>query len=427
MDVEHLLRPPQVGEEYEVTLSHWAYGGEAIGRLPDGRAVFVPYAVPGEVVRVRLTEVRPRFARGEVLSIVEPAPDRIAPRCPHFAHCGGCHYQHLNYTAQLTAKTAIVRDQLQRIGGLEEPPVRPTVPAPQPWGYRNHVQFHLDEAGRLGFQAWRSHKVVPIQTCYLPVEPIAAVWPQLTFETPAGIQRVHLRAGAEDDLLLLLKGDEPKPPGFHVDFPLSAVYMPDDDLDGMVVLSGNSYLVYQVKGRYFRVSAPSFFQVNLPVAEQIVDHLLDHLPLTPATTLLEVYSGVGLFSAFLAPRVGRLLAVESAPLACADFAVNLDEFDHVELYEAPAEVALPYLSARDEYAQVVLVDPPRSGLPGEVLDAITAMEPEIIAYVSCDVATMARDARRLTRKGYRLLHITPFDMFPQTYHIETVGIWERIR
>jgi len=427
MKAEHFFHPPEVGQEVEVTLSTWAYGGEALGRLPDGRAVFVPYAVPGEVVRVRLTEVKPRYARGQVVSILEASPDRVAPRCPHFGRCGGCHYQHITYPAQLTAKTGIVRDQLERIGGLHDVPLRPMVPSPRPWGYRNHVQFHLDAQGRLGFQAWRSHEVVPIEVCHLPVEPINAVWPNLHIAPEAGVTRVHLRAGAEGELLLLLRGTAPTPPPFEVDFPLSAVYLPEGADEGLVVLSGHSYQVMEVKGRLFRVSAPSFFQVNLPVAALMVDHLLEHLPLSPETTLLEVYAGVGLFSAFLAPKVGRLLAVESAPSACADFEVNLDEFDHVELYEAPAEVALPYLLERDEYAQVVLVDPPRSGLPGEVLDAIVAMQPEVIAYVSCDPATMARDARRLTRQGYRLRQITPFDMFPQTYHIETIGFWERTR
>ncbi len=424
-DLDHFLHPPKEGDEFEVTLTSWAYGGEVVGRLPDGRAVFVPYAIPGEVVRVRLTEVKPRYARAQVVTLIEPAPDRVAPRCPHFGRCGGCHYQHLDYAAQLTAKTAIVRDQLQRIGGLSEVPLRPAVPSPHPWGYRNHVQFHLDEEGRLGFQAWRSHQVVPIETCFLPVEPIAAVWPNLQLDPEAGITRVHLRAGAGDELLLVLRGRSPRPPAFAVDFPLLAVYLPEGDEAEPVVLAGHSYQVMEVKGRPFRVSAGSFFQVNTPVAGAMVDHLLEHLPLGPEVTLLEVYAGVGLFSAFLAPRVGRLLAIEASPSACADFEVNLDAFDHVELYEAPAEVALPYLVERDEYIQVALVDPPRGGLPGEVLDALVALAPEVIAYVSCDVATLARDARRLTRQGYRLRQITPFDMFPQTYHIETVSFWER--
>lgn len=427
MKAEHFLHPPQVGEEHEVALSNWAYGGEAIGRLPDGRVVFVPYAVPGEVVRVRLTEVRPRYARGEVVTILEPSPDRVPPRCPHFGRCGGCHYQHLSYAAQLTAKTGIVRDQLERLGGLHDVPLRPMVPSPQPWGYRNHVQFHLDGEGRLGFQAWRSHEVVPVEQCFLPVDAIRAVWPHLHIAPEAGVNRVHLRAGADGELMLLLRGPSPTPPPFEVDFPLSAVYLPEGDEAGLTVLSGHSYQVMEVKGRLFRVSASSFFQVNQAIAGVIVDHLLEHLPLTPETTLLEVYAGVGLFSAFLAPKVGRLLAVESSPSACADFEVNLDAFEHVELYEAPAEVALPYLLARDEYAQVVVVDPPRSGLLKEVLDALVAMQPEVLAYVSCDPATLARDARRLTRKGYRLKQITPFDMFPQTHHIETVSFWERMR
>jgi len=141
--------------------------------------------------------------------------------------------------------------------------------------------------------------------------------------------------------------------------------------------------------------------------------------------LLELYSGVGLFSAFLAPRVGELVAVEASPAACRDFAFNLDTYDHVSLYEAPAEVALSHLVEGDLKPDVVVLDPPRSGLPRDVIDALIALQPEVIAYVSCDPATLARDGKRLARRGYRLRSITPFDMFPQTYHIETVSFWKR--
>ncbi|MGD8456820.1 MAG: methyltransferase, partial [Anaerolineales bacterium] len=161
-------------------------------------------------------------------------------------------------------------------------------------------------------------------------------------------------------------------------------------------------------------------QVNTPVAAKMVEHLLEQLPLTPSTTLLDVYCGVGLFSAFTAPRVGRLIGIESNPNAVDDFAVNLDAFDHVEIYQAPAEEVLPTLEVE---ADVILVDPPRAGLSREVLDAILKLHPAVLAYVSCDPATLARDAKRLTAGGYTLEHITPFDLFPQTYHIESVSFW----
>ena len=407
----------------EVQLTTWAYGGEAMGRLADGRAVFVPLALPGERARIRITEDRPRYARGEVVALLEAAADRVTPRCPLYGHCGGCHYQHVDYAAQLAAKTAIVRDQLVRIGKFPDPPVAPAVPSPQVWGYRNHIQLHLSPEGELGFRAARSAEIVPVADCLLAAQPLRDLLPRLTLEAGTGVSRVHLRVGAGDEVLLWLRGETPRPPAFAVDFPLSAVYT--NPAGESFVLAGRGFLPMEVRGKVFRVSAESFFQVNLPVAEAIIEHLLAHLPLTPRTRLLELYSGVGLFTAFLAPQVGELAAVESSPTACYDFGINLDACDHVALYEAPAAMALEYLAAQGFHPDVVVLDPPRSGLSRAALDGLMALAPAVIAYVSCDPATLARDGHRMARRGYRLVRVTPFDMFPQTYHIETVSLWER--
>jgi 23S rRNA (uracil1939-C5)-methyltransferase len=177
-----------------------------------------------------------------------------------------------------------------------------------------------------------------------------------------------------------------------------------------------------VKDRIFRVSAASFFQVNTAMAGKMVQHLLDHLSVSPQTTLLDVYCGVGLFSAFFAGRVGRLIGVEVSPSGCQDFAANLDEFDNVELYEAPAESVLPGLDVNPE---VVIVDPPRAGLDKHVLETLLARHPASIAYVSCDPSTLGRDAARLISGGYRLAQVTPFDLFPQTYSIESISFFEK--
>jgi 23S rRNA (uracil1939-C5)-methyltransferase len=172
-------------------------------------------------------------------------------------------------------------------------------------------------------------------------------------------------------------------------------------------------------GREFRVSAGSFFQVNTVMADKMVQHLLDKLPL-PARTVLDVYCGAGLFSAFLAPRCERLIGIESSPSACEDFAANLDEFDHVELYEGMAEDVIPLLEMEQP---IVLVDPPRAGVEVRALDGIQQLAPQTIAYVSCDPSTLARDTARLIAGGYRLVEVTPFDLFPQTYHIESISIF----
>ncbi|MBL7162205.1 MAG: class I SAM-dependent RNA methyltransferase [Anaerolineales bacterium] len=470
-----------------VSLEKHTYGGEALGRLSDGRAVFVPYALPGETVRVHLVEDKKRFARAELVEIIEPSAKRIEPRCPHFftppvsparaggtkggvlparggteggvpptneeetegreangvmmgedgsaregetggVPCGGCHYQHIPYKEQLLIKTEILRDQLNRIGKIENPPIQPTVPCPQPWNYRNHVQFHISPDGRLGFQAPRAEAIIPIEECHLPEQAINQFWPQLDIESIPGLDRVGVRLGANDDLMIVLESSDPQPVGLNVDMPLSVVHLGPG---GSLVMAGDDHIVIEVGERLFRVSAASFFRVNTTMAEKMAAHLLDNLPLTEETTLLDAYCGVGLFSAFLAPHVGRLIGIEASPSASEDFTTNLDEFDHVELYEAPVEDVLPALDLHPSTSpsrlragpDVILVDPPHSGLARGALDGILSLAPQTLAYISCDPATLARDAKRLTNGGYQLQQITPFDLSPQTYHIESISFW----
>jgi 23S rRNA (uracil1939-C5)-methyltransferase len=389
-----------------------------MGRLPDGRAVFVPYGLPGETVRIRLVEEKRGHARGELLEIVEASPERIPPRCTPYAACGGLHYQHIPYERQLEYKRAIVRDQLERIGRLPDFPVEPVVPSPKTWNYRNHIQFHLTPEGRLGFVEPGSNRVITAEECPLAEETLNLVWPQLQIDPQSGLERVSLRLGMDADVLLILEGYELKPPEFSVeDLPVSAVYMSPA---GPILLAGSDHLSMEALERRFKVSAGSFFQVNTLQAEAIVRYMLETTPLAPDIELLELYSGVGLFSAFLAPQVGRLVAVESELSSTDDFAVNLDEFDNVELYEATIEQALPLLEIQP---QVILADPPRAGLSQRVIKALLRLGAPDFCYVSCDPATLARDARFLIEGGYTLESIVPFDMFPQTYHIETVSHW----
>jgi len=404
--------------EHEVSLTTFTYGGDALGRLEDGRAVFVPFGLPGERVRIRLTDEKRGFARGELVQVLKASPERVAPRCRHFGACGGCHYQHLPYARQLLTKAEILRDQLQRIGRIADPPVAPTEACPDPWNYRNHIQFHLDEDGRIGFQAAYSNRLVPISECHLPEDPLNAVWPQLRFEAGSDIQRFSLRLGAENGVMLVLESVNPEPPEIEIQAAISVVHSFEDHT---VVLAGADHLRMRVLERDFLVSAGSFFQVNTLMAGKMVAFVLEHLP-AGLETILDVYCGAGLFSAFLAPRCGRLIAVESSPSACADFAVNLDEFGHVELYEGSAEDVLPHLQAAPDFA---LADPPRAGLDRRALDAILRLAPPVLAYVSCDPSTLARDAARLISGGYRLIEATPFDLFPQTYHIESISFFAR--
>jgi 23S rRNA (uracil1939-C5)-methyltransferase len=408
--------------EHEILLTTLAYGGDAMGRLEDGRAVFVPVGLPDERVRIRLTEEKRGFARGELVEILEASPHRNIPRCKHFGVCGGCHYQNLPYEEQLKAKREILRDQLTRIGRIENPPVQDMVASPNPWNYRNHVQFHLTEEGKLGYVGAGisfAKGIIPITECHLPEESINSLWPQLEFEPATNIERISLRVGKENDLMLVLESDSAESPELEIEPEISVAHVFEENA---VVIAGNDHIVIPVLGRDFRVSAASFFQVNTAMAEKMVQHLLTFLPVSLSTTLLDVYCGVGLFSAFLASKCERVIGIESSPAACEDFSFNLDEFDNIELYEGLAEEVIPYLEAKPD---IVLVDPPRAGLEKRVVDGILKRSPQVIAYVSCDPSTLARDSKRLIESGYKLKQVTPFDLFPQTYHIESISLFER--
>jgi 23S rRNA (uracil1939-C5)-methyltransferase len=402
-----------------VKLDKLIYGGDALGRLSDGRAVFIPFGLPGETVRARSVEEKRGHVRAELVELLEPSPLRITPRCKHFGMCGGCHYQHLSYTNQLIVKTDILRNQLIHLGRIEDPPTQPMVSSATEWNYRNQVQFHLAPNGKLGYIDAQSRWILPISECHLPEAPINDLWPVLEFEPDLGLERVSLRLGVDGEMMLVLESDLPEIPGVELEAQLSVVHVSAEDA---VVLAGDDHLVISVNGRRFQVSASSFFQVNTEMAGRMVEYLLAYLPISSKTTLLDVYCGVGLFSAFFAPHVGRLIGIETASSACEDFTINLDEFGNVELYEAPAEDVLPDL---DVDPDIVIVDPPRAGLKKRALEALLVLAPEILAYISCDPSTLARDASRLINGGYQLTQVTGFDLFPQTYHIESISIFKK--
>jgi 23S rRNA (uracil1939-C5)-methyltransferase len=223
----------------------------------------------------------------------------------------------------------------------------------------------------------------------------------------------------DDDLMLVLESESPETPELEIEAGISIAHVYEENT---VVIAGSDHILMRVLDREFKVSAASFFQVNTVMAGKMVEHLLANLPISQSTTLLDVYCGVGLFSAFLAPKCGRVIGIESSESSCEDFTVNLDEFDNVELYEDEAEAVIPYLEAKPD---IVVVDPPRAGLDKAVVDGILKLSPSLIAYVSCDPSTLARDAARLINGGYKLKEVTPFDLFPQTYHIESISLFER--
>jgi 23S rRNA (uracil1939-C5)-methyltransferase len=418
-----------------ITITSLSHAGEGIGRH-EGRAIFVPFALPGESVRVEVVEEKKGFARARLLEVLAPAQERIRPLCPHhftlepapgFASdslagaCGGCQLQHMDYAAQLRFKQQQVVEQLRRIGKFAEPPVRPALASPNPFYYRNHVQFAPAAEGGLGFRAAGSRRVVAIRECH-QIEPgLTELFARVRVEASQSplIERVALRAGAGDERLVVLElGDDA--PEVELDLDVSAALLRTDGT--ALPLAGPDHVLYQVRGRSFRVSAGSFFQVNTPMAEVLVDLVLTGVNLAGGEAVLDLYCGVGLFSAFMAPLARRVVGVEAFEPAVRDAALNLDEFDNIEIYQAPVEQVLPGLEGPFEAA---VLDPPRAGCHPAVLDALSSSAVARIVYVSCDAATLARDARRLAQAGWGLDDVQPLDMFPQTYHVECVAVLSR--
>lgn len=411
-------------DTFDVTIEKLVFGGEGMGRLPDGRAVFVPFVLSGEVVRLRLVEEKPHFARALPMEILEPSSERIEPRCPHFGKCGGCHYQHMPYEKQLEVKLAVLKDQLVRIGGIQNSPVTGITPSDATWNYRNHVQFHICEDGRLGYKDITGSEVLPIRECHLPQAEINTTWSQIELEPGSGIQRLSLRQDSFDEVMLLLEGTEELAPEMSLDLPVSACYLAQNG--STVTLAGDDALTFQVKDKVLRVSPESFFQVNTAQTEKMVDFVCAHLPQNRQLEILELYSGVGLFSSFLAPHASHLTAVESALSSCYDFAINMDSFNNVSLYEGAVEQVLSALIGQLEQPDLVLLDPPRAGLHPKAREALLKLGSPQIIYISCDPSTLARDLKSLCAAGYKLVDVHAFDMFPQTYHVECVVLMSRV-
>jgi len=401
----------------EILIEKIVHGGDGMGRAPDGRPVFVPFAAPGERIRVEPGESHKGFFRARLLEVIESSPDRTAPRCRHFGECGGCQFQHLTYASQVRAKESILREQLVRLGGIPEAPIRPTVVSPNDWNYRNHIQA-TPSGKKLGYFRAGSQEVLPIEECHLPEPRLWDLWNNLEWEPDPGLRQIGFRAG-DDDEMIVFEGEAGMIPEVIVESDVSAAWL--DSEGGAFYLAGGP-LRYEILGRAFTVSAGSFFQVNTGQIPAMVKTVLELADPARDETVLDIYCGTGLFSAFLAGRAARVIGIEESPSAAADFEVNLNEFDAVELYAASAEAALGAITAR---AELAVVDPPRSGLSAQAMRALLAAAPGRIVMVSCEMSTLARDARILSRAGYRLTDLVPIDMFPQTSHLETVSRWKK--
>ena len=453
------------------------YGGDGLARLPPdvhrdvhsdihsrGKAVFLPFVLPGERVEATITEQKPGFARGRADAILQPSPHRISPACPYFLRCGGCHYQHADYEQQVEIKKRILRENLKRLAKLDLQSEIQTHPSP-PWNYRNRSRLQLrtrpDFAA--GYFRFASHELLPIEEC--PISSplinrgIATLWQSgRAGKAAEGIQEVSFFANADDTQLLLELScwPEAKLPSvqawaqdLRASLPeitgIAAFRQTRNETRESLVTVGVSDLTYQACDAAFRVSAGSFFQTNRFLIAELVDIVTRG---RNGELALDLYAGVGLFSTALACNFRHVVSVESSQTATGDLKYNLPTNGKAvrsatEKYLAevagPARAgagSLPTQSLGEgirarvgagklpqnyfHTPDLIVVDPPRSGLGDRVARALAEAHAPRVTYVSCDPATLARDLVSLQAAGYRIEEVHMVDLFPQTYHLESV-------
>ncbi len=413
-----------------LTIEKPIYGGAFLAR-DQGKAVFVPLTLPGEHVRARLVEEKRGHAVAEADEIVAASADRIAPACRHFGMCGGCNYQHATYEAQLGFKRAIVRETLAR--ARVAAPERIEAIAGKPWGYRNRIRLALDANGNPGLRGRRSHAVVPITECLIAAPLLvraALAIGALTRELAPDTRPAEVSLFCDRDETALLAGFSS--PG-AVRFPLEqvcgelAATIPqlagaEFSIEGRegrpgktVAHWGAATLTYQAAGFGYRVDHGAFFQVN----RWLVDEFVDCVTAGHSGSLAwDLFAGVGLFARKLAGKFNRIVAVESAPAATAALAHNLSGTSA----SAVKSTTLEFLrrASRNPLPDLIVLDPPRSGLDDESAKLLAKIAAPSVVYVSCDPATLARDLRALVGSGYAIESLTLADLFPQTLHLETI-------
>ncbi len=388
---------------FEVTVEKLVYGGDGLGRL-DGRVVFAPFVLPGERIRAEPEQEKPGMIRARTLEVVQPAAERVAAPCPYFARCGGCHYQHAPYEFQLAAKRAILAEELRRLGKLS-PPGQIEVVSAEPFAYRNRAQLYVRD-GRLGYREARSHKLCAIEQCPISSPKINEVIGTLNGmlrdpRWPRFVRSLEVFTDEREVQLNVLETERPVARRF---FDWCRETIP-----GMVT----GPLDYD--GR-FRVGGNSFFQVNRFLLDRLADRAVAD---ASGDAALDLYAGVGLFSLALAKRFGAVTAVDSGAAAVRDLQFNIERagLTHVRAAQSTAE---HFLNALERAPDYVVLDPPRAGLGKEVVRRLAELCPRRLTIVACDPATLARDLAGLVSAGYEIGSLTLIDLFPQTYHLETV-------
>lgn len=435
-------------EQHPLRIEGYGSAGEGVARL-EGQAVFVKGALAGEVCQVQLLKVGKSAAWGRVTQVLTPVPGRQSPDCPRYPRCGGCQLRHMTYAEELRFKRQKVQDALQRIGGWTGR-VEKIHGAEAPDRYRNKIQFPVADGPRVGFFRARSHEVIDAEDCLL--QPLAAtrlreafkLWME-RYQVPAYDERVHgglirhfyVRVNRRGQSLCAVIANGTDLP--HQEELVQALRRAEPDLAGVVLsvnqektnvilgkthrcLWGRDYLEDTLCGLTFRLSVPSFYQVNREQAEVLYGRALAFAGLTGRETVLDLYCGIGTITLVMARQAGRAIGAEVIPAAVEDAKANAarNEVTNAEFLCADAAQAAQTLADRGLRPDVICVDPPRKGLAPAVIDAIVQMAPQRLVYVSCDPATLARDVKRMEEQGYVLQRAEAVDLFPRTAHVETV-------
>ena len=435
-------------EQHPLRIEGYGSAGEGVARL-EGQAVFVKGALAGEICQVQLLKVGKSAAWGRLTQVLTPVPGRQSPDCPRYPRCGGCQLRHMTYAEELRFKRQKVQDALQRIGGWTGR-VEKIHGAEAPDRYRNKIQFPVADGPRVGFFRARSHEVIDAEDCLL--QPLAAtrlreafkLWME-RYQVPAYDERVHgglirhfyVRVNQRGQSLCAVIANGTDLP--HQEELVQALRRAEPDLAGVVLsvnqektnvilgkthrcLWGRDYLEDTLCGLTFRLSVPSFYQVNREQAEVLYGRALAFAGLTGRETVLDLYCGIGTITLVMARQAGRAIGAEVIPAAVEDAKANAarNGVTNAEFLCADAAQAAQTLADRGLRPDVICVDPPRKGLAPAVIDAIVQMAPQRLVYVSCDPATLARDVKRMEEQGYVLQRAEAVDLFPRTAHVETV-------
>ena len=451
------MSPLQRNDEIELTIDTLGSEGQGIGRH-EGYAVFVPFALPGETVRVHIIKATSSYAVGKLLSVSKASPCRTEAECPQFGRCGGCSLMHLSYAEQLEYKRTLVSSALTRIGGFQEPLVLPTLGMDTPYSYRNKGSFpfaNIDGRVVYGFFAPRSHRLIPLSDCAIQRDETLLVaetvcsWANAfgisayDESTHSGILR-HVMArvsasGKEGMAVVVTKGELPRKESLieylreRVPGLTSIIHNRNDDDTNVIfgakfkTLWGKDQIEDTVSDLRFSVSAASFLQVNPLQTEKLYRTAVDALHLCGTERVADVYCGIGTISLLLARYAGHVDGIETVPEAVEDAVKNAKRngIENVRFHCGDAEAVLPKLVREGLRPDAVVLDPPRKGCERPVLDALLACGAKHLVYVSCNPATLARDARILADGGFQLISAQPVDMFPQTAHVETVCLLVR--